>query len=265
MKNFLMFLSGIAMFLFAIGCQSTQKKEENANQEELDSTQTISVSPVVNSPGFPDAILEQSFPIENAKLDTGKVAFNYEIKNYQLTAQTLDAELKQCANSAQGQHIHHILNNQPYTALYEPKHEANLPEGNYIVLSFLSRSYHESLKHSSAYVLRQFTVGDVNPEPTDLNAPHMFYSRPKGEYKGKDTEHVMLDFYLVNTSLAENGNKVRATINGSEFLIDTWQPYMMEGLPMGTNTVKLELIDKDGNLVSGPFNSVERTFTLSAE
>jgi hypothetical protein len=93
----------------------------------------------------------------------------------------------------------------------------------------------------------------------------MFYSRPKGEYKGLDTERVILDFYLVNTDLSSDGNKVRATINGEQFLIDKWAPYFMEGLPMGESTIKLELVDHTGNIIDGPFNSVERTISLVPE
>lgn len=262
MRNLLLYLC--ASFLF-LACQTTQKKEESGNKSASDTIQALTLSPVIDSPNFPDAILEQSSLIDKVKLDTGKYTFQYNIKDYELTTQTLDAQMKKCANSAQGQHIHHILNNKPYTALYKPEFETKLDTGNYVLLSFLSRSYHESLKHPTAYVLKQFTVGKVSAKPADLNAPHMFYSRPKGEYKGEDTKKVMLDFYLVNTSLSDNGNKVQATINGVEFLIDTWQPYLMKGLPLGTNTVKLELVDNDGNLIPGPFNSVERTFTLLAE
>jgi hypothetical protein len=121
------------------------------------------------------------------------------------------------------------------------------------------------LKHYGAYVLRQFSVGDADPNPVDLTSPHMFYSRPKGEYKGADTENVLLDFYLVNTELSPAGNKVRATINGEEFLIDKWVPHFINGLPDGDNSIKLELIDNAGNPIEGPFNSVERTVTLNKD
>ena len=97
----------------------------------------------------------------------------------------------------------------------------------------------------------------------DLTVPHLFYSRPKGTYKGADTEKVMLDFYLMNTTLSPDGNKVKATINGNEFMIEEWAPHYIEGMPMGENTIKLELIDAEGNPIEGPFNSVERTVTLS--
>ena len=90
----------------------------------------------------------------------------------------------------------------------------------------------------------------------------MFYSRPKGVYKGADTERVLLDYYLVNTSLAPNGNKVKVTIQGTEFLIDEWAPYYIEGLPKGEISIKLELIDSKGNLINSPFNPSKRTVVL---
>ena len=113
-------------------------------------------------------------------------------------------------------------------------------------------------------MLSQFSVG-VEQEEKDLSGEHLFYSRPKGTYKGAATKKVMLDFYLVNTSISPEGNKVRATINGTEFIIDTWAPYFIEGLPMGENTIKFELIDAEGNLIPGPFNTEARIVTLQEE
>ena len=64
----------------------------------------------------------------------------------------------------------------------------------------------------------------------------------------------MLDFYLVNTKLSEAGNKVKAIINGTEFILTDWKPYSIEGLPIGENKIQLQLIDKTGKLIPGPFN-----------
>ena len=58
-------------------------------------------------------------------------------------------------------------------------------------------------------------MGDGKESTVDLTTPHMFYSRPKGEYKGSDTKRVILDFYLANTLLSLEGNKVKATINSN--------------------------------------------------
>lgn len=214
-------------------------------------------------PEFMDAQLTQSNPEQNAKLTAGEdIEFNFEVKNYKLGDQTSKDGCGNCANSSKGQHIHFILNNSPYEALYEPNYTTKLENGHYVELSFLSRSYHISLKHPDAYVLRQFTVGDAKAEPIDLNAPHMFYSRPKGEYAAKDAEKIILDFFLVNTDLSKDGKKVRATINGEPFIITKWMPYTMEGLKEGENTIKLELLDENGELVESPYNPVERTITI---
>ncbi len=198
-------------------------------------------------------------------MEPGSVEFVYELTNFQLTRQTPHSNAQHLANSHEGQHIHNIIDNEPYTAHYETQFTKDLAEGDHVILSFLSRSYHESIKHPGAYDLRMVTAGRPTERMEfDVKAPHMFYSRPKGTYTGAEAERIMLDFYLVNTDLSTTGNKVRATINGTEFMLDRWLPYIIEGLPMGENTIKLELVDNNGNQLPGPFNSVTRTFTLSA-
>jgi len=226
----------------------------------------LRLTPFYDSPKYPTAQLRLSTPPAGSTVPSGAVPFKYELTNFQLTKMTGSMHSEEMANSMKGQHIHNIVDNEPYTAHYETSFTKNIVDGHHVVLSFLSRSYHESLKHRGAYDLRIITVGKVapgTPVPTfDLKAPHLFYSRPKDVYSGKDTQKVMLDFYLVNATLEPGGTQVRATINGNEFMLDQWAPYMMEGLPMGENTVKLELVDSDGKLIPGPFNSVTRTFSL---
>jgi hypothetical protein len=227
----------------------------------------ITLTPYNDSPKFPTAQLRLNAPIEGSTVPSGEVPFSYELTNFQLTKMTDSDHAMQMANSMKGQHIHNIVDNQPYTAHYDTKFTKPIADGQHVVLSFLSRSYHESLKHRGAYDLRTITVGTpaagTPPMAFDLKAPHLFYSRPKDKYEGKDAQKIMLDFYLVNTTLAPDGNKVRATINGTEFMLDNWLPYMMEGLPAGQATIKLELLDGSGNLIPGPYNSVTRTITVA--
>jgi hypothetical protein len=224
----------------------------------------IRLTPFTNSPRFPEAQLALKSPPAGSVVPSGTVAFDYDLSNFQLTKMTGGAHAGHLANSQKGQHIHNIVDNQPYSAHYETEFSKPIADGQHVVLSFLSRSYHESLKHRGAYDLRVITVGKAaaGTPAIDLKAPHLFYSRPKDVYTGADKEKVMLDFYLMNTTLEPGGTQVRATINGAEFMLDQWAPYMMEGLPMGENTVKLELVDASGNLIPGPYNSVTRTFSL---
>ncbi|OUJ73463.1 hypothetical protein [Hymenobacter crusticola] len=267
-------LLGSALFVAISACDTAKQQKESSAQSTAEAVTTanaasmekngIRLTPFNDSPKYPESQLRVVAPVVGSVAPSGAVAFDYDLSNFQLTKMTGGMHAGDMANSAKGQHIHNIVDNEPYTAHYTTEFTKNIPDGQHVVLSFLSRSYHESLKHRGAYDLRVITVGNAPATPLtfDTKAPNLFYSRPKDVYSGNDTKKVMLDFYLVNTNLSPEGNKVRATINGTEFVLEQWAPYMMEGLPMGQNTVKLELVDDHGTLIPGPYNSVTRTFTL---
>ncbi|MBG8554432.1 hypothetical protein [Hymenobacter guriensis] len=271
MKGPALLLAGT--LLLGLGaCDSARRQSDNsaATAEQVNTPVAenmekngIRLTPFTDSPKYPEAQLQLKSPLAGSTVPTGAVAFDYDLSNFQLTKMTGGMHAHEMANSEKGQHIHNIVDNEPYTAHYTTEFTKPIADGQHVVLSFLSRSYHESLKHRGAFDLRVVSVGKVaQPLQVDLKAPHLFYSRPKDTYSGNDAQKVMLDFYLVNTTLSPEGNHVRATINGTEFMLEQWTPYMMEGLPMGQNTIKLELVDASGTLIPGPFNSVTRTFTL---
>ena len=203
---------------------------------------------------------------ENAKLSLDSIyqkeknnfMFSFEVDNYELGEQTEKDFDYQLANSEKGQHIHLIINNDPYYAKYSNNFSQLLNTNNNVILAFLSRSYHESVKNENAYFITQIGEGDS----IDLSKELLFYSRPKGNYTGESTKKVLLDFYLINTKISPNGNKVRATIEETEFLIDEWSSYYIEGLPKGEISIKLELINNDGELINAPFNPSERIVIL---
>ena len=198
-----------------------------------------------------------SISLNNLKIDDDNFTFSFDVINYELGIQSLKDFDYTLANSNKGQHIHFIVNNGPYSAHYQQNITKKLDKGNNVILAFLSRSYHESVKNPNAFILTQTGNDKIN-----LNNEFLFYSRPKGTYKGVDTEKLLLDFYLVNTNISPDGNKVRATIQDTEFIIDEWAPYYIEGLPKGEIIVKLELIDSNGNLIDTPFNPSTRTVML---
>lgn len=258
----------VSLIVFFAACQNTGSEGESDTAKETTETETsqeemkgkISIEPLTpTSPAYNDAVLELS--AHNVKED-GSVEFQFNVENYELGVQTSDADNKGLANSGKGQHIHFIDNNDPYSAHYEAEFTKELEAGNHVILAFLSRSYHESVKAATASVVKQIQIGETDAEPVNLDQPIMFYSRPKGTYKGEDTKNILLDFYLHNVNLSKDGYKVRATINGQEFTLTQWLPYVIKGAPMGELTVKLELLDAEGNWVDAPFNPAERTVKL---
>jgi hypothetical protein len=221
-----------------------------------------------------------------------------------------------------GNHIHVILDNQPYEAYYElgqPFELRNVSEGAHTIRVFASRPWHESYKNEGNFQMVSFTVkggGDASkptttnggqkmadnsnaaktppavvpspavspaasatpgPEGKDMQPstagavdrakPLLTYSRPKGEYKGADADAIMIDFWLANAKLQGDGGdyRVRYSVDGGEAkYLDKWEPIWLTGWAAGKHTVKLELVDKSGNVVdNGGYNSTSREITVT--
>ena len=240
------------------GIDTDIKETEEATSLDVETAKKYVLTPFSPSTAFSDAA------ITDMKYAGGKFDFEVGGGDYELGVQTPDAPQKMCANSDKGQHIHLIVNNMPYVAKYEANFDYDMPDGDQYILAFLSRSYHESIKTDAAYRAVKASVKDKSfAEVNDIEDPMLFYSRPKGTYVGDDTKKVMLDFYLVNANLEDY--QVEANVNGEKYIIDSWQPYYLEGLPMGENKIQLTLQDKDGNVVDTPLNPVTRSFELEAD
>ena len=205
-----------------------------------------------------------------------------------------------------GNHIHVILDNQPYEAYYsvdQPFELRNVTEGRHTLRVFPSRPWHESYKNEGAFQLVTFTVkggGDASrptttgtgqvmsdnrnasatPDPAregkemspsqagaiDPQKPLLTYSRPKGEYKGVEADPIMIDFWLANAKLTGDGGqyRVRYAVDGGEArFLDKWEPLWLSGWSGGKHTVRLELVDPNGNVVdNGGYNATSREITV---
>ena len=201
-----------------------------------------------------------------------------------------------------GNHIHVILDNQPYEAYYELRHEfelRNVSDGTHTLRVFPSRPWHESYKNEGAFQMVKFTVknggaeankpattnsgqqmsnanASATPEgkdmqnstagPVDPTKPLLTYSRPKGEYKAAESDPIMIDFWFANAQLKGDGGiyRVRYSVDGgTPQYIDKWGPIWLSGWTAGKHTIKLELVDEDGGLVdNGGYNSTTREITV---
>jgi hypothetical protein len=168
-----------------------------------------------------------------------------------------------------GLHLHAILDNQPYKAVYDlnqPLVFEDLAPGTHTLRVFASRPWHESFKNEGAYAQTTFHIftktTDNNPAPA---LPLLTYSRPTGSY---GAEPIMLDFYLTNAPLhlvaQESPDddiadwRIRVTVNGESFVLDRWQPIYLKGFKRGKNWVQLEFLDEKGNPVKNVFNNTVR-------
>jgi hypothetical protein len=155
-----------------------------------------------------------------------------------------------------GNHIHVILDNQPYEAYYELGQTfelRNVADGDHTLRVFPSRPWHESFKNNGAFQIVKFTVKSGGSEGNkaattnsgaqmsnanansatpregkamqnssaggvDATKPLLTYSRPKGEYKGTDADSIMIDFWLANARLKSDGGqyRVRYSVDGAD-------------------------------------------------
>ena len=162
-----------------------------------------------------------------------------------------------------GNHVHVILDNQPYEAYYNLDREfelRNVSDGDHTLRVFPSRPWHESYKNDGAFQMVRFTVrngGADNAKPATTNTgqqmsnvnsnantaptpegkdmqnsnagevnqarPLLTYSRPKGDYKGGDADTIMIDFWLANTKLVGDGGEHRV-----RYTVDGGEPKFID-------------------------------------
>ena len=202
--------------------------------------------------------LEILSPEGNEVLSTREVVVKYRLENFEV------------GQPEPGQHVHVILDNKPYEADYTPDGSIvfkDVPEGTHTLFLFAARKFHLSLKNDGAFDSMTFHVLKNDGENAPLpNEPLLVYSRPKGSYSQADgsAENVMLDFYLRNVILSQEGYRVRVTVNGGDpvYLAD-WEPIiLLHQPPIGDYVITLELVDQNDQAVPGPFNATTRTIKI---
>jgi|GEM_PF-570185 len=137
--------------------------------------------------------------------------------------------------------------------------QKELMYGNNVFLAFLTHANGIGIKTNKALVLKNVLIDDESL--FNMNQPHLFYYLPK-----ERTTAPILDFCLVNTTIKEGGNQLKVTINGVEFLLNKWAAYKIEGLKEMENIIRIQLVDKNGIMIEGPFNdSGDRVFKITKE
>jgi hypothetical protein len=201
------------------------------------------------------------------------------IANDKATDFSVKLDVKNWQTATGSSHVHLILDNKPYKAIYDTKAPVKLSEltggeavaeGLHVLVAFPSRANHESVKTKGALAVVPFWVGKKGDPKTDpTKKPMLVYSRPKGEYKGELANHVLIDFYVANVVLAEGKEHVHVTVSGPgvdkplDGKVEKWgTPLYLDNLQNGSYQIKTELMDGQNKLIEGPWNSTTRTIMI---
>ena len=193
-------------------------------------------------------------------------------------------DVKNWLTATNSSHVHLILDNRPYKPIYDTKAPIKLgelaggealAEGQHVLVAFPSRANHESVKTKGAFAVLEFYVGrkaDSANGKTDIKKPMLVFSRPKGEYKGENGSHVLVDFNLANVTLAEGKENVTVAVTGPGISGELTQkvtafgaPLYLDNLRSGSYSLKLELVGADGKVLPGAWNSTSRTIKIDRE
>ncbi len=246
----------------------------------LSGVDDVRVVPALPTPESNTVITKIVFPrpYENKR----KIPVNVQLRveGFPLGVITQNDRSKKIYNDPEGQAIHVIIDNEPYL-IYNQSFEDSFDEnrefydkivsfhipfslkpGMHVLRVFPARSYGESLKGRGPFSAEIFYFQDQKKSDNlniDLQKPYLTYNEPQGRYPSGKGDPILLDFLLSNCELSQDGYKVRLTVDKEVIATLTeYTPYFLYGLSPGKHTVKLELLDKDNELVQGFFNVTQR-------
>ena len=194
-------------------------------------------------------------PRENDVVSTTDVPVTFELTNYEI--------------QPDGQHIHVIVDNEPYQPCYslkEPFILKGLKPGVHTIRAFPARAWHESIKDQNAFASVTFYVQKKKGKaPVNFEKDMILsYSRPKGKYEGAKAGKILFDFWLKNTEISKDGNQVQYKLDNDDTkTVTEWKPGYFENLPEGKHKLTLDLVDRDGKPVKGKYNHTEREFEVA--
>lgn len=270
------------MILFAAATFLAMASPIQSNLAQMEPSGQIRVMPVPRTPESNTVMLAISSPKNGEVKVRNPVWVQFRLDGYPLGAGSQFDRENEIGVSKMGQTVHVIIDDNPYFPVDEPaidpfnedgyfydtRYKFEIPytlkHGVHTIRMFPARSYGESLKGDNTFQFAYFYVGNRDDGPNfDENQPFLTYNEPSDQIPLTEDRPVLLDFYLRNCELSNDGYKVILTVDGkSKRTLTAWQPYYIYGLKKGKHTIHLQLVNARGQVVKGPFNDVERTIQV---
>lgn len=273
--NHVPILAGLVL-VFAVGCKDQQPKEE-PKAEEAEAVEEVEApaekaegasdsqpahsssipgteNQLLHDQDVPEVAMAITAPKDGEVLESGEsVEVSFDVTNYRTGKEI-------------GQHVHLIVDNNPYIAHYDastPVVLENLAPGTHTLRAFPARHYHLSLKEGEVFKTLTFHVKEKSADYSfDRTKPYITYSRPKGSYGEEAAKSLLLDFYVQNVELGKDA-KVIYGVNGETTELTEWKPVLLPPLEPGEHEITLKLVDMDGKpMVNGGFNDTTRKITV---
>jgi hypothetical protein len=246
MNNKLLSLIG---FLTLVACSTeTRKSSENATPSQASAQEK---GPSLIDPANPPKVYVRG--IGEGDLVLGKVPeIEIEVTGYPLEKGWQTATV--------------LLNRAVIERVVEPKKtlrisSASLVEGLNQIVVYLERSWGESIKGSTASTSVTFFYSKKDAAIARNIGPSILLILPRGNYKDSAAKKIMFDFLILNGSSRKY--RVYYSLAGElrEVTVEN-APYYFYNLPVGSHTLKVELVDSRGKPLGTPFAATEAEFKI---
>ena len=238
----------------------------------------IRIVPVRPTPEPDNIATFITFPKESQIVYNQPIGVQLRVQGYPLGVMSDFDRKKQIYNDPMGQSMLVIIDNHHPIEIYKSFVDSldrnniyfdltlnttipyQLEEGMHVIRTFPSRSFGEGLKEPGAFAASIFYIGERKNNLTiNLNAPYLTYNEPLETLSYNEVQPLLLDFYITNVRLSNDGYKVKVIIDKNiERILTSWTPYYIYGLKRGIHTIRLQLLNAKNEVQQGLFNDVTR-------
>jgi len=200
-------------------------------------------------------MVEVEYPSDRQILNSQEVDIFVILKNYKLGAK-----------GSGGNRLHYILNNESPQPVYDansPITFRNLSQGGHTIRVFAVRPDGRMFRNDQAFAMRHFYVIRKDFQNyTDANKEFLTVNLPTGEQVATDEQgRIIFDYKLHNIKPGE-GYELRYKIGAYEGFLTQDGPVYWSNLATGKHKIEAELLRANRQPVIGPFNQVEREFSV---
>ncbi|MEM1157415.1 MAG: hypothetical protein AAGH72_04090 [Verrucomicrobiota bacterium] len=199
--------------------------------------------------------LKIEYPTDRQIVSTQEVDIFINLDNYKLGSR-----------DSGGNRLHYILDNEPPQPLYDtvsPITFRNLSQGGHTIRIFAVRPDGRMFRNAGAYAIRHFYVIRKDFQNyTDPEKPYLTVNLPTGEQVATDDQGRIIFDYKLHSVQAGEGFELRYKIGAYEGFLVQDGPVYWSNLSAGKHRIEVELLKDNRQPVIGPFNRIEREFTV---
>ncbi|MFC4871477.1 hypothetical protein [Negadavirga shengliensis] len=231
-------------------CSDNPKNEEKGSEEQIGDTAVAEGNvPMFKSmevPIMPDAMLDMYSPLGNENFKSGKVPFEFNIKNHPF---------------GQNRPFMMSINGGEPIACAQAVFQREFNTGAYRIVAYLLDENGLALKEYGNFVDRDFTVGSSGPFP-DAEEPGFILNLPVNGQLYQEGDSIIVDYLLLNGDFRSDGLKIQVEIAGASFESKDLNPIQVKQLKKGEYEAKVSLVKDNGEELPGIFSSYKRKIAV---